>query len=459
VIYWRIVPGDDEYESPITPHHGIHHDRYLTFAYDDGGWNNVRMGVECIIVAAHAMGRTLVVPPQQVLYLIAATHKDKDDKKAHNVMGFTDFFDLNLLRSHKGFHLMEMPDFLAKEGVTGGLNGMLPPQNSTQVTGYKLWKYLDKASDSSPAWQGKFLAFPAKPDDFEKDLHTITSGRNKARLKEFADGRQPVYYDKKLQRQHHIHVPGDSEHRILQHHYSFLFFADPEMQSYYRRFIRDYMRYKDEIQCAGSEIIQRVRAESVRLGNGGTYYAMHVRRGDFQFKEVKISASEIVKNLDGPEPIIPKGALVYLSTDDPKGICENCVAKRKPCESFPKGEKPVGCQDDPSWKAFDDYGWHVRFLNDFLTEEEKRLHTGKINPNHYGMIESIVCSRAARFVGTFYSTFTGYIHRLRGFHGLGEESFYHHKKHLNDLRKKQSMGHGFPREWRTGWTDDAGGPI
>ena len=29
VIYWKIVPGDNTYESPITPHHGMHHDRYL----------------------------------------------------------------------------------------------------------------------------------------------------------------------------------------------------------------------------------------------------------------------------------------------------------------------------------------------------------------------------------------------------------------------------------------------
>jgi hypothetical protein len=36
VIYWKIVPGDAEYESPITPHHGVHHDRYVTFEYDQG---------------------------------------------------------------------------------------------------------------------------------------------------------------------------------------------------------------------------------------------------------------------------------------------------------------------------------------------------------------------------------------------------------------------------------------
>jgi hypothetical protein len=60
VIYWRNVPGDSTYESPITPHHGEHHDIYATFRYDLGGWNNIRMGLEIMVVTAHAMGRTLV---------------------------------------------------------------------------------------------------------------------------------------------------------------------------------------------------------------------------------------------------------------------------------------------------------------------------------------------------------------------------------------------------------------
>ena len=38
VIYWRVVPGDLDFESPITPHHDEHHEKYLTFEYDHGGW-------------------------------------------------------------------------------------------------------------------------------------------------------------------------------------------------------------------------------------------------------------------------------------------------------------------------------------------------------------------------------------------------------------------------------------
>lgn len=77
VVYWRDVPVDRGYESPLTPHHHEHASKYITFEYDNGGWNNIRMGVETVIVLAHAMGRTLVIPPPQHLYLLDKRHRDK----------------------------------------------------------------------------------------------------------------------------------------------------------------------------------------------------------------------------------------------------------------------------------------------------------------------------------------------------------------------------------------------
>jgi GDP-fucose protein O-fucosyltransferase len=217
VIYWKIVPGDIDYESPITPHHGDHHDKYLSFEYDQGGWNNVRMSLECLIVVAHAMGRTLVVPPQQHLYLLGRTHKDKHDKQAHDEMGFEDFFDIDLLRSHRGYHVLHMEEFLQKEGVTGGLRGQLPPGNTSKAWGDKLWKYLKKVADETPAWQGHFVVFPDHPGNFTR--LELMGPHAKRRMQAFSGGRQPVFYDDKLQKAHHIHFPADGEHRILQHHY------------------------------------------------------------------------------------------------------------------------------------------------------------------------------------------------------------------------------------------------
>ena len=75
------------------------------------------------------------------------------------------------------------------------------------------------------------------------------------------------------------------------------------------------------------------------------------------------------------------------------------------------------------------------------------------------MVESIVCSRAKVFAGTYFSTFTGYIHRLRGYHGLGEATYYHSTAYRDHLQMSQSVGHGFSREWRSGWLAHDGSPI
>lgn len=218
VIYWRVVPHDLDYESPITPHHGLHDDRYLTFEYDQGGWNNIRMGLESLIVVAHAMGRTLVIPPQQHLYLLSANHKDPHDKEEHNEMGFEDFFDIQILRSHRGFSVLSMEEFLAKEAVTGGLHGILPPQNSSKIWGQTLWSYLNKVADAKPTWMGRFIAFPKHSGDFnlEEVKHNETVAK---RLQRFGGDRSPVFYDESLQKVHHIHFPARESHRLLQHHY------------------------------------------------------------------------------------------------------------------------------------------------------------------------------------------------------------------------------------------------
>lgn len=45
-------------------------EKYISFVPDRGGWNNVRMSMEIIFVIAAASGRTLVLPPEQPLYLL-----------------------------------------------------------------------------------------------------------------------------------------------------------------------------------------------------------------------------------------------------------------------------------------------------------------------------------------------------------------------------------------------------
>ena len=91
-----------------------------------------------------------MLPPQQHLYLLYASHKDKNDKKPNAATGFEDFFDIDLLQTHHGFHVIQMKDFLVNEAVTGGLHNILPPKNSSKLWGRELWKYMVQVADQSP---------------------------------------------------------------------------------------------------------------------------------------------------------------------------------------------------------------------------------------------------------------------------------------------------------------------
>ena len=101
---------------------------------------------------------------------------------------------------------------------------------------------------------------------------------------------------------------------MLQLFYAVAFFVDPHMQSFYKRFVRDYMRYQDWIHCAGAKLIGAIRNESrgVNPQTKGDYYALHIRRSDIHIASVKVDSSQSIKNLHFPNgtPIIPPGSYV-----------------------------------------------------------------------------------------------------------------------------------------------------
>lgn len=151
------------------------------------------------MVIAHAMGRTLVVPPRENLYLL---DKKQSNEKKRSTLGFDDFFDIDLLQSHQGYHVISTEEFLRTEGQTGGLHGQYPPKNRTDVSGGPLHKYLRAVADELPAWRGKFLVMPDIDTDLasfnQSQITSVLSSEVRARMKKFGGERSPVFYDKKL---------------------------------------------------------------------------------------------------------------------------------------------------------------------------------------------------------------------------------------------------------------------
>jgi hypothetical protein len=224
--------------------------------------------------------------------------------------------------------------------------------------------------------------------------------------------------------------------RLLVHWYAYLFFEDWKQDLHMKRFMRDHFRYKDEIQCAAARIIQAVRLQSIQHGNKGVFDTMHIRRGDFQYHDVKIDATEIY--LNNTMGIIPEGSTVFIATDEKNRTFFEPLAAH----------------------------YQLLFFSDFSS-----LVDG-VGKNYYGMLDQLVASKGRIFFGTYYSTFTGYINRLRGYHSQkirapgyekgAIDSYYYVPEHLKSLHETMrsynpvqpgSWTQEFPIAWRLIDTD------
>ena len=106
--------------------------------------NNMQLDIsETALVMSHAMGRTLVLPPEQNIYLLGKT-----EGKQKNTFSFADFFHLDAISiEHKGFKVITMEEFLNRVGKAGDLkdaksNQTVYPPDSKGGEKSGLWKYL-----------------------------------------------------------------------------------------------------------------------------------------------------------------------------------------------------------------------------------------------------------------------------------------------------------------------------
>ena len=76
-----------------------------------------------------------------------------------------------------------------------------------------------------------------------------------------------------------------------------------------------------------------------------------------------------------------------------------------------------------------------------------------LNPNYLGMIDQVVCTRGNIFVGTWFSTFSGYITRMRGYMGKEDKTIYYgDMKHRDRFQKPELPMYPFyMREWNISW--------
>ena len=110
--------------------------------------------------------------------------------------------------------------------------------------------------------------------------------------------------------------------------------------------------------CAAARIVKAVRERARKLDASnllGEYDSMHIRRGDFQFKETRIGADQLYEE---SKSYVKEGGTLYIATDERD-------------KSF----------FDPIKEHYD-----VAYLDDFMYVIDG------VNPNYYGAYSSICLS-------------------------------------------------------------------
>mmetsp|Transcript_10775 Transcript_10775/g.16536 ORF Transcript_10775/g.16536 Transcript_10775/m.16536 type:complete len:355 (-) Transcript_10775:121-1185(-) len=285
----------------------------------------------------------------------------------------------NLFRNHTSHH-----EFI------------LPPNNRTDWNGvsktkiHELHKWL-RDIGSTPTWPSGdcVVGFDKLHQKTLTEVKIIPSGiTNKAidvnstaelRLSEILAHRsQLCLYDEKWQKEKIIHFRGDiaSGNRLLIHFYAYLFFADWKMDLWMKRFVRDNLRYADEIQCAAARVVEEIR----RKAPSGVFDSFHIRRNDFRHKKLILSAEKIYSNV---ERVMTANSTIYIATDE---------RNRSYFETFRKRHH------------------QIFFLSDF-----NHLLVD-LNTNLHGMVEQLILARSRVFVGCLSSTFSSFVNRLRGYY-------------------------------------------
>lgn len=310
----------------LTPGSG----RYLVFDLDLGGFNNILMQLEVLVVLAWLTGRTLVLPPPQPFYLLGESPRS-----------LLDFVDIEALRTHIDVALAE--EIWPEAGTYGPFLSLMRQKG---------W---------APGWDAEkcALVYPASALTDRLELVSRLHRRRCVAITEAERSCEILFFQSTV------------EARMFGVFEAFFLFADPANERRARAVVRDSIRYRPEVYALAARAVTEAP-----LGGSG-FSAMHVRRGDFQYKKTQIGGEEILRHTAN---LAPPGAVLYVATDEADPAFLQPLAERFRLVRF--ADLPIA---------------------------------GAVPEHWVGIVETLICAMAPGvFVGTRLSTFSARIVTIRG---------------------------------------------
>ena len=365
--------------------------RYLTFDIDIGGLNNIRLAFEYAVVLAAVTGRTLVIPPPESWYLINHGPIPGDHQGGTTSIG--DLIDLDAL-GH-GIPVKDFRAFIAEAREHLDIPDAFCSDQAfldDPMGDAARWKQWLLETTTIPAWipYETLICFP--------DIEAARRGEHLTDA--LIDHRTLVELSPMMTAAPVLHLPSNDTYRSLGPVATMLASEQRDLPMLCRRLVKHHTRYRPEIFAAA-------RAITDQLGFRG-YDALHVRRNDFQYAETRLAVQEISDNIHW---LLDSDAPLYIATDE----------------------------DDPAFFA----EMQQAFPNKLIRRWEDVIDflPSSIPMAWVGPIEQLVCAGAREFAGTDLSTFTAYIHRIRGYLEPHREVCYYHTLKPAD---QQTLDGGYP---------------
>jgi hypothetical protein len=379
--------------NPAPPLEAARH--YLLFDYDSGGMNNIRIGWEMAGIIAQRTNRTLVLPPPTAFYLI----KDGGFSKAG------DYLDVARLKAN--VPTLTFDEFVEREKSDLSLPDIASQKHDPMIV-YKKWK----------EWAGNNSNF------------AVVSGPGNCELNRYVSNNK-VLYAASMGNDDRTFSCGD-----------WAAIGQP-------RFTKDGERWEASLESWGllrngfvwHPDVYRDAAKVVAKLGLFEYTSLHARYGDFQFKEKRQPADEVIASLGS----LPGGGLSSLLAESEEGSTVHkhkhnhrhhrhahaslldlssgaSVSASRGSEAaqhmlplLKKGSTLYLSTDetDPAFfEAFQEHGIKAVHWGD-IERDIQGLTTPERTESIKGIVEQMICAYGKVFVATELSTFSAYAQRMR----------------------------------------------